>query len=144
MAKVVQDRAVALQLAGELRGGDALSDTAKDQDQLSDRPLRSLKGGAGEEVEDPFAVIAAVVDDRSAMATVDSKLIWALTAGTNQALGMEPVEQGRVASVGVQQFFNGKVHDDLAGLGETLARLMIFKDDSTQADCKYPGTEWPT
>jgi len=114
MAEVVRHRAVALQLAGQWRGGHALGDAAKDQDQLSDRPLRAVEGGVGEEVEDSFAVVAAVVDHRGAMTAMDAELIGALTAGADQALGMEPVEQGHVASVGVQQFFDGKVHDDLA------------------------------
>ena len=118
MTQVVQGRAIALEFAGQLGRGYALGDAAEDQDQLGDGPLRSLERTGGEKVEDPPAAVAAVVDDRAAMAAMDPDLIVRSAAGADQTLGMEPVEQDRVAGVGVQQFFDGKVHDDLVDSGQ--------------------------
>src|SRR5262245_31075222 len=91
--QVQELRAVAAQLAGQVGGRDPLGDAAEDQDQLAGPALDAVQGGPGEGVEDPAAVAAAEVQDRVAAATVDDQAIVAMTAGTGQAVGMQPADE---------------------------------------------------
>jgi hypothetical protein len=105
--------AVAAQLAGELRGGDALGEAAEDQHQLDDRPSGALQGRAGQGVEDPTARPAAIVEDRGAVAAMDSQSIAYPAPGTGQAVGVEPMQELGVAGVLVHQLGDGEVHGHL-------------------------------
>jgi hypothetical protein len=113
MAQPEQFLAVAAQLAGELRGGDALGDAPEDQHQLDDRPPGALQGRAGQGVEDPTARPAAIVEDRGAVAAMDSQSVACPAPGTGKAVGVEPMEELGVAGVLVHQLGDGEVHGHL-------------------------------
>jgi len=51
-------------LAGELRGGDALGDAAEDQEDLGRAEVCPLPNCSCEQIEHPSASLSAVVDDR--------------------------------------------------------------------------------
>lgn len=67
--------------------------------------------GAGEGIEDPAAGIAAVVDDRGAMASMDLQVIAAPAAQADQTAGVEDGDEFGIAGVLVHEFRDGKVHD---------------------------------
>jgi hypothetical protein len=100
---------VAAQLAGQPRRGGRLGDAAKDQHQGRGRPARLLQGGAGEGIEDPPAVAAAVVEDRGAMPAMDAESI-AAASGASQSVGVEGHDQASVAGVLVHQPRQREVH----------------------------------
>ena len=90
MPQVQEFRAVAVQLAGQLGGGDALGEAADDQDQFPGPPLDAVQGRAGEGVEDAVAVAAAEVQHRVAAAAVDDHAIVLMAAGAGHAGGVQP------------------------------------------------------
>src|SRR5262249_43858705 len=103
-------RAVAAQLAGELGGGGALGEPADDQDQLAGPALGAVEGRAGEGVEHPTAVAAAIVPHRGAVAAVDAHPVGPATARADQPVGMEPLDQLGVAGALVHQVGDREVH----------------------------------
>ncbi len=110
VAEVQQLRAVASQLARQLGRRHALGEPAHDQDQLDGTPLGALQGRAGESVEDPPACLAAVVQERDAVAAVDVQAVAPPAPRAGQAVGVEPAEELGVAGVLVHQVGNGEVH----------------------------------
>jgi hypothetical protein len=106
-----------LQLAGQLGGGRALGEAAEDQEDPRRGAMGPLPGGAGEQVEDPAAVAAAVVDHRGAVAAaVDGVPIGpASTAGASQALGVEQVQELLIAGHFVHQVEDREVHGAASG-----------------------------
>jgi hypothetical protein len=113
VSQVEQLRAVAAQLAGQLRRGHALGEPADDQDQLPGPPLDALQGRAGERVEDPLAVAAAEVQDRVAAAAVDDHAVIGMTAGAGEAVGVQPLEELPVAGLLIHQIGDREVHGRL-------------------------------
>jgi hypothetical protein len=113
VAQPEQLLAVAAQLAGELSGGDTLGDAAEDQHQLDDRASGALQGGAGEGVEDATARLAAVVEERGAVAAMDAQTVARPAPGAGQAVGVEPTQEHLVAGLLVHQFGEGEVHGRL-------------------------------
>ena len=89
VAQLKQVLAVAAQLAGLLGGGLALSDPPEDQEDPRGAAMGPLQAGAGEGVEDPAAVAAAVARDRGAVAIVDLQAAPLTAAGAGQSLGVE-------------------------------------------------------
>jgi hypothetical protein len=80
-------------LAGERRGGLSLGDAAEDQEDLGGAQMGALPGGVSEHVEDPAAVLAAVIDDRGVgTAAVDVEAVASTTTGAGEPLGMEQIE----------------------------------------------------
>ena len=110
MAEPQQLGAAALELAGELSGGDALADAAEDQDQLDRPPLGPLERRAGESVEDPVAGDAAIHQDRGAVAAMDLEAFAFAAVGTGQAIGMEQADEELVAGGLVHQLGDREVH----------------------------------
>jgi hypothetical protein len=116
--------AVATQLAGEPGGGDPLGEAPEDQHQLDDRPLGAPQGRAGEGVEDPMAGLAAVIEERGAVAAMDTQTIACPAPGASQAVGVEPMHELGVAGVLVHQLGDGEVHGRLrSGQGEGSASI---------------------
>jgi hypothetical protein len=81
--------AVAPQLAGHPGRGGRLGDAAEDQHQLGRRPPDALQGCPGEGVEDAPAVAALVIEDRVAMAAVDTEAVGGAAARAGQAAGVQ-------------------------------------------------------
>jgi hypothetical protein len=67
--------------------------------------------GAGEGVEDPSAGLAAVIEDRGAVAAVDLQLVTGVAAWAGQPVGVEEGEKLGVAGVLVHVFRDGEIHD---------------------------------
>jgi hypothetical protein len=111
--QVQQFRAVAVQLAGQLGGGDALGEAADDQDQFPGSPLDAVQGRAGEGVEDAVAVAAAEVQHRVAAPTVDDHTIVLMAAGTGHAVGVQPLDELGIARLFIHQVDDRKVHGGL-------------------------------
>jgi hypothetical protein len=65
--------AVAAQLASHLGRGSARRDAVEDQHQLRGTAVGPLQDGPGPSVEDAAAVTALVIQDRLAVAVVDSR-----------------------------------------------------------------------
>ena len=72
-------------------------------------PFPRLQGGAGEGVEDPAAVAAAIVEDRLAMTAMDAEPV-AAASWAAQVVGVEGLEEASVAGVLVHQFGDREVH----------------------------------
>jgi hypothetical protein len=108
-----QLRAVATQLAGQLRGGHALGESADDQDQLHGPPFDSVQRRPREGVEDPLAVPAAEVQDRVAAAAVDDHAVRGAAARAGEAVGVQPFDQPVVAGLLVHQIGDREVHSCL-------------------------------
>ena len=68
-----------------------------------------MQGRAGEGVEDPPAVAAAVIEDRSAMRAMDPEPI-AAASRAGQALGVEDHDEAGVAGILVHQAGQREVH----------------------------------
>jgi hypothetical protein len=113
MAEHEQLRAAALQFAGELGGGDALGDTAEDQDQLDRPPLGPLEGGLGEGGKDAVAGGAAIGQDRSPVAAMDLQVVAVAAVGTGQAVGMEEADEEFIASRFIHQVADREIHGRL-------------------------------
>ena len=76
------------QFAGQLGGGHPLGEPPQDQKDLRGGTVGSLPGRGGEQVEDPAATLAPMVDDRGVLVvTVDGQTGTA-AAGTSQAVGV--------------------------------------------------------
>ena len=113
MPQVQQLRAVTLQLAGQLGGGDTLGEPADDQDEFSGPPLDSMEDRVGEGVEHPPAVAAPVVQDRGPAAAVEGHTVALMTAGAGEPVGVQPPDQLGVAGVLVHQLGDREVHGRL-------------------------------
>src|SRR3954469_7666849 len=113
VSQVQQPRAVALQLTGELRGGDPLGDPADDQDQFDGPPLDSVEGRAGEGIEHPLAMAAAVVQDRGASAAVDGHAVALMAPRAGEPVGVQPRDQLDVTGALVHQVGDREVHGRL-------------------------------
>jgi hypothetical protein len=117
MAQAEQMLAADADLAGELRGGLPLGDTAEDQKDLRGAQVSPLPGGVSEHVEDPPATLAAVIGDRRVGTTaVDVETLGGATAGTGEPFGVEQIEELLVAPLLVHEVDNREIHG--AGSGE--------------------------
>jgi hypothetical protein len=125
-----QLRAVAVQLARLLRGGDTLSDAAHDQDQGAGSPPEAVEDRAGEGVEDPTAVAAAEVEDGGAMTAMGHHPVSLMAARAGQAVGMQPFDELGVAGVLVHQFSDREVHGQL--------RTRVMRSDTSE----YQPARW--
>jgi len=114
MPQFEQLRAVAIQLARQLGGGHALGNTAHQEDQFPGSPPEAMQGGAGEGVEDPATVAAAVIPHGRAVAAVDPHPVGLVAARAGQPLGVQPRDQLGVTGVLVHQIDNREVHRHLA------------------------------
>jgi hypothetical protein len=103
---------VSVQLAGQLRGGDALGDAPKDEKDLRGSAVGLLEDGLCEGVEDP-ATRAAVVQDRIMGPAVDPEGASALAAWAGEALRVEDGDDLLVAGVLIHELGDGEVHDRL-------------------------------
>jgi hypothetical protein len=81
--------AVAAQLAGHLGRGLARGHTMEDQQELRRAAVRPLQVGPGPGVEDAAAVTALVIQDRLAVAVVDTQVLPLTARGTGQPVGVE-------------------------------------------------------
>jgi hypothetical protein len=133
--------AVATQLAGELGGGDPLGEAPEDQHQLDDRPLGAPQRRAGEGVEDPMAGLAAVIEERGAVAAMDTQTVACPAPGTNQPVREKPVQELGVAGVLVHQLGDREVHGRLrSSQGEGSASITPRTTDPVKA----PSTKCPS
>jgi hypothetical protein len=67
---------------------------------------------AGEGVEDPATGIAAMVDDRGAVAAMDPGSITDPATGADESAGVKEGDESGVTGVFVHIFRERKVHDD--------------------------------
>src|SRR5512135_883296 len=105
--------AVAPQLAGQLGGGDPLSEAPEDHHQLDGPSLGARQGRAGEGIEHPVTDRAAIVEDRGTVTAVDAQALACPAPRADQAAGVKPGEQLGVAGLLVHQFGDGEVHGRL-------------------------------
>jgi hypothetical protein len=99
-------------LAGELRGGLPLGDTAEDQEDLRGAQMSPLPGGVSEHVEDPAAALAAVIEDRGVGTTaVDVEAVAGATTRAGEPIGMEQIEELQAATLLVHQVDDREVHE---------------------------------
>jgi hypothetical protein len=108
--EVEQFRAVAVQFAGQLGGGDALGEPADDQDQLAGPTLDAVQGRAGEGIEHPAAMAAPEVQDGGAAAAVDDHAVVSSTPRAGHPPGVQPLDQIGVAGVLVHQVGDREIH----------------------------------
>jgi hypothetical protein len=134
--QVQEFRAVAAQLAGQLSGGDALSEAADNQDQFAGTALDAVQGRAGQGVEDPMAVAAAEVQDRVAAPPVDDQAIASMAAGAGQAVGKQPVDELGIARLFIHQIGDREVHGGL--------RMGAMWVESPEYPPPAPGCKLPT
>ena len=91
-------------LTGEFGGGHPLRDAPEDQEDLAGAEVGTLPRGAGEQVEDPAAAFAAVVNDRRlGTMAMDVQPVPGGATGADQAAGMEQVQELVVATILVHQ-----------------------------------------
>src|SRR3954466_12543219 len=88
--------------------------------------------GAGEGVEDPAAGIAAVIDDRGAVAAMGLQAITDPAAGADEATWVEGGDDLGVAGVLVHIFRDGEVHGLASSLGMA---LLLWNDSPRKAFC---------
>jgi hypothetical protein len=134
--QVQQLRAVALQLTGKLGGRNSLGDPADDQDQFDGPPLDPVEGRVREGVEHPFAMAAAVVQNRRASAAVDGHAVGLMAAWAGEPVGVQPRNQLGVTGVLVHQVGDREVHGRLRG---GMVRMMYPEYRSVIAGCKLPS-----
>lgn len=111
--EVEQLRAVAVQFAGQLGGGDALGEPADDQDQFAGPTLGAAQARAGERIEDSLAVTAPKVQDRGAAAAVDDHAVVSPALRAGHPLGVQPFDHGGVAGVLIHQVNDREIHGRL-------------------------------
>jgi len=98
-------------LTGEFGSGHPLRDAPEDQEDLAGAEVCPLPGGAGEQVEDPAAALAAVVNDRRlGTMAMDVQPVPGGATGADQAVGMEQVQELVVATILVHQVEDREVH----------------------------------
>jgi hypothetical protein len=115
MPQIQQLRAVALQLTGELGGGNSLGHPADDQDQFGGPPLDAVESCVREGVEHPFAVAATVVQYGGASAPVNDHTVALMTARADEPVGVQPLDELGVTGVLVHQVGDREVHGRLRG-----------------------------
>jgi hypothetical protein len=113
MSEPQQVLAMTVQFAGQPRGRLALCDPPQDQEDLGGPAVGLVEGGAGEHVENPAAVAAAVVEDRGAVPPVDPEAVPAAALGASQAVVVEDIDELLVAGVLVHELGDGEVHGRL-------------------------------
>ena len=113
MPQFEQPGAIAIQLASEFCGGHALGDASYDQEQFGGPPADAVERGAGEGVEDPAAMAAAIVEDRGAMSPVDVEVILGAAAWAGEPSGVKPGEEFGIAGVVVHQVQDREIHGNL-------------------------------
>jgi hypothetical protein len=140
--QVQEFRAVAVQLAGQLGGGDPLGEAAEDQDQFPGPALDAVQGGPGEDVEDAAAVAAAEVQDRIAAPTVDDQAIVSMAAGAGHPVGVQPTDEPVIACLFIHQLGDREVHGGLrTGGRREWNHPTIPRPDLA---VNYQPTTWPT
>jgi hypothetical protein len=94
----------------------------EDQEDRHRVEMGPLPGGAGVQIEDPVAALAAVVDDRGVGATtVDVETLTGGAAGAGQTASVEQVHELLVASGLVHQIVDREIHR-FASLGDAIGR----------------------
>jgi hypothetical protein len=111
--QVQELRAVAVQLAGQSGGGDALGEAADDQDPFPGSALDAVQGRAGKGVEDPATVAAARVQHRVAAATMDDRTVVLMAARASHPVGVQPLDELGIARLFIHQVGDRKVHGGL-------------------------------
>jgi hypothetical protein len=130
--------AVAAQLPGQLGRGDAVGDAADHQQELGTGALGARERRAGEGVEDGAAILAAVVQERVAVAAVDPAVGGAGVAdGAAQSTGVQPADEAAVAGRFVQEVGNGEVHSPPARAKEP-------GEDHGYCTSDHPGGQGPS
>ena len=102
--------AIATQFAGQLRRGYPLGEAAEDEHDLGGPAVRALEIGVGEGVEDTAAGGAAVVENRGAVAAMDTEMIIGFAFWAGQALWVKQGDEFVVAGVLVHEVDQGEVH----------------------------------
>jgi hypothetical protein len=103
------------QLAGQSGRGGPLGDAPEDQQDLRGATVGLVEFRAGEGVEDPATGIAAIVDDRGAVAAMDPESITDPATGADETAGVKDGDESGVTGVFVQLFRHRKVHDNAPG-----------------------------
>jgi len=99
-------------LAGQFRGGLSLGDAAEDQEDLCGAQMGPLPGSVREQIEDPAAGFAAVIDHRGVVVTsVNVQAVVGRTAGAGEPLGVEQIEALLTAPLLVHQVDDREVHE---------------------------------
>jgi hypothetical protein len=125
------------QLPGHLRRGRALSDAAKDHQELSGAAMGPLQDGPGPGVEDPTAGAALVVQDRLAVTVMNPQALPLAASGTRQAVRVEQCDELGVAGVLIEIVVQSEVH------GRNSVRRIGFPSRTTPpgAGVKWVSTE---
>lgn len=84
-----------------------MGDTAEDQEEGAGAVVGALQDRAGEDVENPAAVVA---DNGLAVAAMGQQLIRLVAVGASQPLRMKPGDQLIVAGVFIPQIGDGEIH----------------------------------
>ena len=125
-------------LTGEFGGGHPLRDATEDQEDLAGAEVCPLPRGAGEQVEDPAAAFAAVVNDRRlGTMAMNIQPVPGGAPGADQAAGMEQVQELVVATILVHQVEDREVH-------EVNSQGMIVNTPNDQENRTADGWEGPT
>src|SRR5262245_21926445 len=132
-----QPRAVPVQLTRQLGGGHPLGDPPEDQHQGAGAAAGAVQERAGEGGEHPVTGLAAVVQDRGAVAAVGAQAVPAATPRAGQAVGVQPGDQGVVAGALVHQVGDREVHGRLRLRGGQRPNSKPAGGDS-----KVPSTSW--
>jgi hypothetical protein len=99
------------QFASQFRGGLSLGDAAEDQKDLRGAQVGPLPGGVSEHIEDPAAILAAIIDDRGiGTAAVDVEAIAGATTRASEPLGVKQIEEPLAATLLVHQVDDREVH----------------------------------
>jgi hypothetical protein len=99
------------QFAGQFRGGLSLGDAAEDQKDLRGAQVGPLPGGVSEHIEDPAAILAAMIDDRGiGTSAVNVEAIAGATTRASEPLGVEQIEEPLAATLLVHQVDDREVH----------------------------------
>ena len=125
------------QLPGHLRRGRALSDAAKDHQELRGAAVDPLQEGPGPGVEDTTTGAALVVQDRIAVAVMNPQALPLAASGTRQAVRVEEIDEFGVAGILVEIVVQREVH------GRNSGRQIGFPSRTTPpgASVKWVSTE---
>ena len=110
MTPLQQLRAVAFPFPRPLSGGHARSEPTPDQDPFSGSSLRPVEDRVGEGMEDPEARGPSRDQERRAIATMDLQAVVPVTAGADQAVGMQQGDQEIVTGLFVSKIRPREVH----------------------------------
>jgi hypothetical protein len=104
-------RAIAAQLACQLRCRRPLNDAAQNQAHGRRRSTHAMPCRPGEKIEDPSAMCALIIHHRLSVPAMDAQTFAGLTSGAGQTFRVKQLEQFVITGLLVHEIEKGKVHD---------------------------------